>query len=136
MKLLLLIFMFALQLMAGAVTWQSDYQTAQAKAAAEHKNIFVFISTPECTWCKKLEATTLSEPAIVKRLEAEYTSVHVNRGIDTYPQQLQAVVVPMCYFLSSDGTIIDYARGYWEATDFNLILNDVDKRMKKMKEHQ
>lgn len=137
MRFLLFLPLLALQLVAGGLGWQSDYQSARAKAAAEGKKIFVFISTPECTWCKKLEATTLSDPGIVKRLDAEYASVHVTRDVDTYPENLKAVVVPMCYFLTNEGNVIDYARGYWETTDFNLILNDVEKRMKKMtKEHQ
>ena len=137
MRSLVFIPLLALQLMAGGLNWQSDYQSAQSKATTEKKKIFVFISTPECTWCKKLEATTLSDPGIVERLNAEYASVHVTRDVDAYPANLKAVVVPMCYFLASDGSVIDYARGFWDTTDFNLILNDVEKRLKKMKkEHQ
>jgi thioredoxin-related protein len=121
-------------LFSASLTWQQDYATAKSVAQEENKKIFVFISTEDCTWCEKLEATTLSDSHIVSRMEEEYASVHVTRGKDVYPKELKAVVVPMCYFLDSDGNIVDFTRGYWDTTDFNLILNDVNKRIMKMKE--
>ncbi|MDX1295860.1 MAG: thioredoxin family protein [Sulfurimonadaceae bacterium] len=134
MRLLFALMLTAVTLLAAPLTWQKDYATAQQLAKQNNKKIFVFISTEDCNWCDKLEATTLSDPDIVSRMEKEYASVHVTRGKDLYPKELKAVVVPMCYFLDSNGNIVDYARGYWDSTDFNLILNDVNKRMKKMKE--
>ncbi len=132
MRLLLLPLVFSLTLSASSILWQKDYAAAQELAQKENKKIFVFISTETCTWCRKLEATTLSDPKIVSRLNGEYVSVHVDKNHSTYPEILKAPVVPMSYFLKSDGTIVDFARGYWDTVDFNLILNDVDKRIKKM----
>jgi thioredoxin-related protein len=136
MRHLLLLLFILLALRASDITWQSDYAAAQQRAQQNGKKIFVMISTPECTWCRKLEATTLSDPTIIERLEKEYASVHVTRDVDAYPKELEAVVTPMCYFLAADGTVIDYARGYWGTDDFNLILSDVNKRLTKMKEQE
>ncbi len=119
---------------AAEIHWYPDYATTEQHAQQEQKKIFVFISTEDCTWCKKLEATTFRDDAIVKRLEADYRSVHVTRDKDVYPAELKAVVVPMCYFLTAEGKVIDYTRGYWGSDDFNLILDDVEKRQHKMKE--
>jgi len=123
-----------LLLAASDISWQGDYAAAQQTALQNHKKIFVMITTPDCTWCKKLKATTLQEPAVVARLEAAYASVQVTRNVDAYPAELKAEMVPMCYFLAADGTVIDYARGYWDTDDFNLILDDVEKRQKALKE--
>lgn len=132
MKKLFLLLFTTIVLHAASIQWQPDYPTAEKMAQETGKKMFVFISTPDCTWCKKLKETTLSDPDIVARLEAEYVSLHVTRNHDTYPDELKAAVVPKCYFLTSQGSIIDYTRGYWSASDFNLILNDVNKRLKKM----
>ncbi len=129
----MLIALFGL-LHAASPAWQPDYAAAAASAQKEGKNLFVFISTEDCRWCRKLEAFTLSDPAVAERLNGAYASVHVTRDRDAYPAHLEAPVVPMCYFLLPDGTVIDFARGFWDTTDFNLILNDVDKRLKKIKE--
>ena len=136
MRLLLLPLFFDLTLSASSIIWQKDYASAQELALKENKKIFVFISTETCTWCKKMEATTLSDPKVVKRLNSEYVSVHVDKDHSKYPEKLKAPVVPMSYFLKSDSTIVDYARGYWDTVDFNLILNDVNKRIKKMEKQQ
>lgn len=133
-RLPIILLMITAALMAGELSWEPDYATAQQHAQKEQKKIFVFISTEECTWCKKLEATTFRDDAIVKRLEAGYRSVHVTRDKDVYPAEIKAAVVPMCYFLTAEGKVIDYTRGYWGADDFNLILDDVEKRLQKMKE--
>lgn len=134
MKLLSLLLSASLLLLGGELSWEASYRSASDHAVQEQKKIFVFISDEECTWCRKLETTTLRDDAIVKRLNDGYRAVHVTRGKDAYPSELKAVVVPMCYFLTPEGNVIDYARGYWDTTDFNLILDDVEKRMKKMKE--
>jgi thioredoxin-related protein len=133
MRPLFLLPLISFLLMGAGLSWEHDYRSALAHAMKEQKKIFVFISDEECDWCRKLETTTLGDDAIVGRLSDGYRSVHVTRGKDDYPSELQAVVVPMCYFLTPEGKVIDYARGYWDATDFNLILDDVEKRMKKMK---
>jgi thioredoxin-related protein len=134
MRVLFPLLVAIVMLSAGEIAWKQDYAQAEAAAAADGKRIFVFMSTHDCQWCKKLETTTFVQPAIAERLNRDYRAVHLDRDRDSYPSTLRAPVVPMCYFLTETGEIIDFTRGYWDVTDFNLILDDVDKRLKKMKE--
>lgn len=132
MRVFLAMLMSLIVLHAGEIRWHDNYEAAKTLAESQNKRLFVFMSTQDCQWCKKLEATTFIHPDIVARVDKDYVAVHLDRDHDAYPKTINAQVVPMCFFLTSSGEMIDFTRGYWDDVDFNLILNDVDKRLKKM----
>jgi thioredoxin-related protein len=133
LKSLLLLCLVAFSLNASEVSWSKSYEEALVSAKKENKLVYVFITSVDCEWCEKFKHTTLREDKIVKRLNREYSSVEVTKGVDRYPKELKAVVAPMHYFLDADGNIVDYSRGYWDKLDFNFILDDVQKRLKKQR---
>jgi len=133
MRVLFLVFFIIVGLNASEVAWHKSYKKAVKTAKAQNKLIFVFISSTDCKWCEKFKKTTLRETEIANRINKEYASVYVTRDVDTYPAKLKAPVVPMHYFLDSDENIIDYSRGYWDKVDYNFILDDVQKRLKKQR---
>ena len=133
LKSLLLLSFLVFSLNASEVNWSKSYEEALASAKKENKLVYVFITTVDCEWCEKFKHSTLRESKIVKRLNKEYSSVEVTKNVDTYPKELKAVVAPMHYFLDANGNIVDYSRGYWDKLDFNFILDDVQKRLKKQR---
>lgn len=134
MKLLIITFLLGLSLFADSIKWQDNYQNALSHAQDEDKLIFVFITSEDCKFCKKLKETTLQNSDIVKKINDRYSSVIVMKGKDTYPDTLNSKATPMLYFLDKNENIIDYSLGYWDVLDFKFILKDVDKRyLKRMK---
>ena len=128
MKYFLILFALSLSLFADSIEWNKDYKTAVEKAKKTDKLVFVFITSKDCKFCKKLKETTLEDKNIVQKINKAYSSVIVMKDKDFFPSKLNAKATPMLYFLDKNENIIDYSLGYWDVADFNFILKDVQKR--------
>ena len=56
------------------VKWYT-FQEAVKLNEKNHKKIFIDVYTDWCGWCKKMEATTFTDPTIAKILNEEYYAV-------------------------------------------------------------
>jgi len=120
--------MILLWLWTGVQAVGADYETARARACKEGKMLYVLITTPQCSWCRRFETTTLTDRALHERLEKSAVIVEVTRGEGGYPESLASPVVPMHYFLSPEGRVLVKMPGYWNVEDFTSILNDAQRR--------
>lgn len=118
-------------LMSADINWSSSFADAQAQAQKENKPLMVLITSEQCRWCRKFEATTLQNDEIVGRINSRFTAVHVTRDKSVYPQNLSAKMVPMSYFLDRDGKVIYKIPGYWGVEDYNSVLDDALRKYKK-----
>ena len=50
------------------VVWHTDYEQALALAKVELKPVFVLFSSPGCSWCHRLKAGPLQDPAVTALL--------------------------------------------------------------------
>lgn len=131
MKKMVLWLIMPLWLFGAEINWSTNYAEAQAKAKKESKPMLVIITTEQCRWCRKLEATTLEDPSIVNRINTRFSAVHVTRDKSVYPKNLTAPMVPMSYFLDPNGKVLYSMPGYWSTEDYESILDDALKRYKK-----
>lgn len=137
MRQLIFLLLFITLTQASELRFAHDYDAAVTQAKKEHKNILLLITIPTCKWCRKLEATTLQDKAVVARIEKGFIPVHVTRDVDVYPKHLQAKMVPMTYFLYPNGEpIMRGTMGYWNVEDYLSIMDDVDYKIKKHKRLQ
>lgn len=131
-KIFLMLFLSFFSLHAADISWVGTFSQALEKAQKEDKNIMVLITTETCRWCRKLESETLTDEAVISRLNKDYVSVHLTRGKDQYPDYLDAPGVPTTYFLDRAGKpIIKRVMGYWNVEDYMSYLDDVDYRLGK-----
>ncbi len=121
---------------ATEVQWYHSYNKAVEKATEEDKNILLLITSETCRWCRKLEATTLEEESIAARINRHYIAVALTREKDSYPDYLDAKMVPMSYFLTPQGRVINSMPGYWDVEDYHSILDDVNYHLKKQHRKQ
>lgn len=133
MKRIAIGLMLPLWLMGAEINWNANFAEAQAKAKKESKPMLVIITSEQCRWCRKLESTTLEEPSIVNQINSRFSAVHVTRDKSVYPKNLTAKMVPMSYFLDSDGKVLYSMPGYWSSEDYESIINDALTRYKKGK---
>jgi thioredoxin-related protein len=131
MKKLALLAFLAASLFSGEIAWNDTYEQAQAKAKKESKPLMVLITSEQCRWCRKFEATTLQDEDVISKLNAKFVSVHVTRDKSIYPKNLSAKMVPMHYFLNGEGKVIYSIPGYWPADDYQSILDDALRKNKK-----
>ncbi len=118
-------------LMGAEINWSANYAEAQAKAKKESKPMLVIITTEQCRWCRKLEATTLEDDGIISTINGKFAAVHVTRDKSVYPKNLTAKMVPMSYFLDPNGKVLHSMPGYWPTEDYQSILNDALRKYKK-----
>lgn len=130
MKKLALLALLTLNLIASEIGWQDSFASAQAKAKKESKPMLVIITTEQCRWCRKLEATTLSDDEVISKINSRFVPVHVTRDKSIYPKNLTAKMVPMSYFLDANGNIIHSIPGYWPSEDYQSILDDALRKAK------
>lgn len=131
MKKLGLLALLMANLFASDIAWNDTYEQAQAKAKKEAKPMLVIITTEQCRWCRKLEATTLSDDEVVSKINSRFVPVHLTRDKSVYPKNLTAKMVPMSYFLDGNGKILYSMPGYWPVEDYQSILDDALRKTKK-----
>lgn len=131
MKKLGLLALLMANLFASDIAWNDTYEQAQAKAKKESKPMLVIITTEQCRWCRKLEATTLSDDEVVSKINSRFVPVHLTRDKSVYPKNLTAKMVPMSYFLDGNGKILYSMPGYWPVEDYQSILDDALRKTKK-----
>ena len=133
MKKIVLLALLSIGVFGTEITWNDTFEQAQIKAKKECKPLMVLITSEQCRWCRKLEATTLQDEDIVTKLNSKFITVHVTRDKSVYPQALTAKMVPMSYFLDAEGKVIYSIPGYWPSEDYQSILNDALQKYKNTK---
>ncbi len=133
MKKLALLAFVAANLIAADIAWNETFEQAQAKAKKESKPLMVLITSEQCRWCRKLEATTLQDDEIVTKVNTQFIPVHVTRDKSVYPKNLTAKMVPMSYFLDAEGKVVYSIPGYWPPEDYQSVLDDALRKAKKSK---
>ncbi len=130
MKKLFLFLILAIFAYAGELEWADSYKAGLAQAKKEGKNIYLLVTSEDCRWCRKFESTTLLNDEVINRIQAKFVPVHVTRGKDDYPSFIKAKMVPMHFFLKSEGRVFHTMPGYWNVEDFLSILNDTRYKLK------
>jgi len=111
---------------AEGVTWLTDYNTARQAAHDRNLPLVIDFSTKDCVWCRKLEATTFHDPAVVKLLGGHFIAVHLDGEKDAYlAQHLNITGYPTLVFADPAGKIVARQDGYMNADEFAKQLDHV-----------
>lgn len=131
MKKWALLVLMVVNLFSADIAWNDTYEQAQAKAKKESKPLLVLITSEQCRWCRKFEATTLQDEDVITKVNSKFVAVHVTRDKSVYPKNLSAKMVPMSYFLDENGKVLYSMPGYWPVEDYQSILDDALGKYKK-----
>jgi tetratricopeptide (TPR) repeat protein len=92
--------MLAASILRGAETpvvpkpvWQTDWNTAFAKARQEHRLVFVAYTAGDCSECQNVERLTFGSPAIMQHL-ADFVLLRVNPKYTKVPSAHQVSEMP------------------------------------------
>jgi len=72
-----LLFLAVADLNAQQINWLTPTQLKQ-KMSIEAKPIYVFIYTQNCSWCKKMKATTLQNKEVINNLNSTYYCIKID----------------------------------------------------------
>src|SRR5947209_19620780 len=61
-------------LSAQEAQWRYDYTAACREAREKQRPVVMDFGTSNCFWCKKLDASTFRDPAVVRQLNEQFPS--------------------------------------------------------------
>jgi thioredoxin-like negative regulator of GroEL len=103
----------------GDVQWRSDYNAARREAQDKNRPLIVDFGTENCYWCKRLEATTFRDPAILRLMNERFIPLHIDADKEvTLAQLLRIQNYPTIVIAAPDGKILVTREGYMEAAPF------------------
>jgi thioredoxin-related protein len=126
-----------------AIQWMTIEQAEEA-CAKKPRKIFVDVYTGWCGWCKKMDASTFKNPAVVKyvnekfyavKLDAEYKNNIIFRGklfkynASRETNDLASTLLngqmnyPTLVYLDEKLNVIQTMEGYVDGKQFDLILH-------------
>jgi thioredoxin-related protein len=108
---------------AQEVHWARDYDTARRDAAQSGRPLVIDLGTTNCFYCKKLDAVTFRDPAVIKQLNDQFVAVKVDADADQrLVKALNIQSFPTLVFAAADGKILGIHEGFVDATRFRQQL--------------
>lgn len=110
---------------AEQMEYETDYNVALAKAKKEGKELFIFMSTTYCPWCRKIEKRMLSKVDIDKKIKEHYVPLKLNFSKKNFPLRLVGKgMIPTLYVMDANTKEISGEFvGYNNREDFLYLLN-------------
>ncbi len=103
------------EVVRGPIAWQRDLRRAIEVARAEGKLIVADVYTDWCGWCKKMDKTIYSDPAIIA-LSRQQVFVKVNaedggQG-QNFAQEMRVKGYPTTIILDGQARVLNVTEGY------------------------
>lgn len=96
------------------LNWSSDWDASLKKAQTEQKMVLVDFYADWCVWCKKLEKSTFSDPAVSAYLQKRVVPVRLN--VDTNgkgrSREYRVEGLPTLVILNGQGREVGRISGY------------------------
>ena len=107
----------------NGIHWETDLLKAREKAMKAEKPLLIVFGAEWCTFCKKMEHTTLSEKEMVHKINAEFVPVHLDFD-KTKPiaKALKVKGIPSSIVLSTDAEILSRKDGYAKSKEYRDVL--------------
>jgi thioredoxin 1 len=103
------------EVVRGAIAWHRDLRRAIEVARAEGKLIVADVYTDWCGWCKRMDKTIYSDPAIIA-LSRQQVFLKVDaedRGEgQSFAEQMRVKGYPTTIILDGNGRVLNIAQGY------------------------
>ena len=106
-----------------SLNWHTDLNSAFEESKKTNAPIFIDFYAPWCSYCKKLDENTFSNPKVQANLNYNYIVVKID--IDKYPDiasKYKVYGVPTMVFLYSNGTEFKRKEGYIGPDEFFNLL--------------
>ena len=106
----------------GRLPWIQSYQQALKQAQQEGKLILAYLYTDWCGYCKKMEAETFTDQAVIDEMSDSYVWLKLNAETDPEGRQLQErfniTGYPGLLLLDGDGQDMERISGFVPAGAF------------------
>jgi len=119
----LLALLFASPADAQDVRWRTDFTAARKEAAAAGKPLFLDFGSENCIWCRKLDATTLRDRAVVEALNSRFIPVKVDGEREQrLAQSVGVEAFPTLAIVTAEGKVVAKHDGFAEVPKMLAFL--------------
>ncbi|QDU11807.1 thioredoxin family protein [Gimesia aquarii] len=110
------------------INWHTDLETAHQASLKSNKPIFIVFDASWCTYCRKLEKDTLSDPRMAKYLNQAFEPVHLDFDKDReIANVLKVKSIPCTVILSSEADLLARQIGYSKVPRYHAMLEKARK---------
>jgi len=113
--------------------FNESWDNIKAKAAAEHKFIFIDCYTDWCGWCKVMDKETMVDPTIISLINDNFIAVKMDmekgEGIQL-SMKYHVTGFPSFLFFSPEGAYTGHSVGYQKSDEFMKLLKGVIDKTK------
>jgi thioredoxin-related protein len=123
--LFLLTLVFLVSLAKADIRWLKDLDLALYKAKKQNKLVLVYIYSPHCGYCKRMDRTTFRDKEIQEYVEKYFIPVKIDSNSpegEMIKTEYGYLGTPTFHFIEPDGKKIKSIFGAWEKKDFLMIL--------------
>jgi thiol:disulfide interchange protein len=105
---------------AADLQWETDWDTALARARTEDKVVLVNFYADWCIWCKRLDSTTLKDADVSRLLASRCVplKLEIDGGGRLRARELRVDAPPTTIFIDPDDGEIGRILGYSPPTAF------------------
>jgi thioredoxin-related protein len=107
----------------GGIKWQTDLHAAHRLSRQTNKPMLFVFGADWCTWCKKLEKTTLTDRDLVAYINANFIPIHIDADRDPRVVQiLEAEGLPCAVVLSPNADLLGRIEGFRDVAAYRSAL--------------
>ena len=120
---------FLLMLSIPAILMSGNLKSYLLKSKRQHKPLMVLVTAEHCKYCSKMKRETLSNAEVKKNIKGFlFTKVDKN-SLDAQKFLPHTRYTPTVYFISPKFTIVNSVKGYLNAYDFNMWIDDTRSKL-------
>jgi len=113
---------------ADPIQWHTDLEKAHQAAMKSNKPIFIVFDASWCTYCRKLEKDTLSDPRMARYLNQAFEPVHLDFDKDReIADTLKVKSIPCTVVLSAEADLLARQVGYSKVPRYHAMLEKARK---------
>ena len=96
-----------------AAPWRTDYNSARREAQEKGLPLVVVVGSPECIYCRKMDATTYRDAGLIAALQSGAVLVKVDGSKEPiFVQALKIQIYPTTMIAGPDGTVHAFLQGF------------------------
>lgn len=113
------------QLAAAKIRWQTDLKEARALSVSENRPLLIVFTAEWCTFCHKLDRTTLSDPVLVEYINSKFVPVKLDaEEHKRIASILEVESLPASVILSPQADLLGTITGYFDRSEYQASLKD------------
>ena len=94
-------------IVAQEVEWRTDYNKARQEATEKNRPLMLYFGTDNCVHCKRLDATTFRDPAVVAVLNKSFVPLRIDAEKNSaLAEALRVERFPTLLLAAPDGKIL------------------------------